>query len=163
LDAVGVFDLAALEHGGVALDCSNRFYSSPNNLLLPGPIRSMGEGWETARRRDDGNDWAQVGLTGEAQVRVAELDTSYFLHNAPGWASLRGRTGGGDWFELLGRTPLRPDTRHRFVIEDAAPADEVRLDIYPDGGMARLRLLGALTPAGRAELGRRWSDAQPAQ
>jgi allantoicase len=163
LDAVGVFDLAALEYGGVAVDCSNRFYSSPNNLLLPGPTRSMGEGWETARRRDDGNDWVQVGLTGEARLRVAELDTSYFLHNAPGWASLRGRTGGGDWFELLGRTPLGPDTRHRFLIEDAAPADEVRLDIYPDGGMARLRLLGALTPAGRADLGRRWSDARPAR
>ncbi|HWN31990.1 MAG TPA: allantoicase [Pseudonocardia sp.] len=164
LDALGVFDLAALEHGGVVLDCSNRFYSAPNNLLLPGPTRSMAEGWETARRRDDGNDWVQVKLAGEGRIRIAELDTSYNLHNAPGWASLRGRSGGGEWFELLGRTPLRPDTRHRFLLpggDSTAPADEVRLDVYPDGGMARLRLFGALTEAGRAELGRRWTEARP--
>jgi len=162
LDALGVFDLAALENGGVALDCSNRFYSSPNNLLLPGPTRSMGEGWETARRRDDGNDWIQVKLTGEASIRIAELDTSYNLHNAPGWASLRGRSGpDGEWVELLGRTPLRPDTRHRFTLADTPPVSEVRMDVYPDGGMARLRLYGSLTPAGRDELGRRWRDALP--
>jgi len=164
LDAVGVFDLAALEHGGVVLDCSNRFYSAPNNLLLPGPSRSMGEGWETARRRDDGNEWVHLGLAGEGVVRIAELDTSYFLHNAPGWASLRGRSGpGGEWFELLARTPLLPDTRHRFLLpggDSTPPADEVRLDIFPDGGMARVRLLGALTAAGRAELGRRWAEAR---
>jgi len=166
LDAFGVVDLAALEHGGVVLDCSNRFYSAPNNLLMPGPTRSMGEGWETARRRDDGNDWVLVRLAGEAQVRIAELDTSHFLHNSPGWASLRGRSGpDGGWFELLERTPLRPDTRHRFLLPEGGggrpPVSEVRLDIYPDGGMARLRLFGELTPAGRADLGNRWSAAQP--
>jgi allantoicase len=160
LDVLEVVDLAALEHGGRVLNCSNRFYSAPNNLLLPGPPRSMGEGWETARRRDDGNDWVHVGLVGEARIRLVELDTSYFLHNAPGWASLRGRSGSaGEWHELLARTPLRPDTRHRFVIpETVDPVSEVRLDIYPDGGMARLRLYGALTPAGRADLDRRWDE-----
>ncbi len=53
----------------------------------------MGEGWETARRRDDGNDWVEVALGGESVIAVAEIDTSYFLHNAPGWATLRGRNG----------------------------------------------------------------------
>ncbi|MBW0110196.1 allantoicase, partial [Pseudonocardia sp. KRD-182] len=83
LDALGTVDLAALEHGGVVTGCSNLFYSSPNNLLLPGPARSMGEGWETARRRDDGNDFVEVALPAEGTVAVAELDTSWFLHNAP--------------------------------------------------------------------------------
>jgi allantoicase len=166
LDAMGVFDLAALEHGGLVVDCSNRFFSTPNHLLLPGPARSMGEGWETARRRDDGNDWVQVRLAGEGVLRLAELDTSYFLFNAPGWASLRGRRGSGDeWVELLRRTPLQPDTRHRFLLDTgpgaSPPVSEVRLEVYPDGGMARLRLLGALSPAGRAELGRRWSATNP--
>jgi allantoicase len=163
LDAAGPLDLAALENGALVEGCSNRFYSSPHHLLAPGPARSMGEGWETARRRDDGNDWVQVALAGEGTVRVAELDTSYFLGNAPGWASMRGRTDrddeGGDWFELLARTPLQPDTRHRFLLPDAPPATSVRLDIHPDGGMARLRLFGALTPRGRADLGLRWFDA----
>ncbi|MDT7598176.1 MAG: allantoicase, partial [Pseudonocardiales bacterium] len=140
----------------------NLFYSSPNNLLVPGPPRSMGEGWETARRRDDGNDWVEVALTGESVITVAEVDTSYFLHNAPGWAALRGRRGDGEWFDLVPRTALQPDTRHRFALaaDAARPATHVRLDIFPDGGMGRLRMHGRLTPEGRAELDRRWSGAR---
>jgi allantoicase len=163
LDALGAVDLAALENGGAVVDCSNRFYGSAQNLLLPGPARSMGEGWETARRRDDGHDWVQVRLGAEAAVAVLELDTTWFLHNAPGAAVVLGRTGGGPWQELLARTPLRPDTRHRFVLAGApagrVPVDEVRLDAHPDGGMARLRVLATPTPAGRAALGLRWFDA----
>jgi allantoicase len=155
----GGVDLAALENGGLVVGCSNMFYSSPNNLISPGLARTMGEGWETARRRDVGNDWVSVRLAAEGVVRIAELDTSYFLHNAPGWAALRGRAG-GDWFELLPRTALQPDTRHRFVLADAPPAREVRLDVYPDGGMARLRLFGPLTDAGDADVRARWADTR---
>jgi allantoicase len=166
VDALGTVDLAALENGGAVLDCSNRFYGSAHNLLLPGPARSMGEGWETARRRDDGNDWVEVGLGTEATAAVVVLDTSYFLHNAPGSAVLSGRVGGGPWRELLARTPLQPDTRHRFVLAGTpageVPIDAVRLDAFPDGGMARLRVFGAPTAAGRAALGLRWFNAVPA-
>ena len=152
LDALGTVDLAAAEHGGRVTGCSNLFYSSPNNLLLPGPARTMGEGWETARRRDDGNDWVEIALAAEGVIAVAELDTSWFLHNAPGWATLRGRSGEGEWQDLLPRTALVPDTRHRFVLAGAAPATAVRLDVFPDGGLARVRLHGRLTDAGRAAL-----------
>jgi allantoicase len=91
---------------------------------------------------------------------LAELDTSYFLHNAPGTAALTGRGPDGE-VPLLPRTRLQPDTRHRFVLDDAPPVDRVRLDVFPDGGMARLRLWGRPTAAGRAALGRRWFDALP--
>lgn len=158
LAALGTVDLAAIENGGHVTECSNLFYGSPNNLLMPGPVRSMGEGWETARRRDDANDWVEIALCSEGRIAVAELDTSYFLHNAPGWASLRGRVG-GDWIELLPRTPLRPDTRHRFLLDDAPPTAEVRMDIYPDGGMARLRLWGSPTSAGHAASAARFRKA----
>ncbi|MDT5070575.1 MAG: allantoicase [Mycobacterium sp.] len=141
-------DLAALANGGRITACSNMFYGSPNNLLLPGTARTMGEGWETSRRRDTGNDWVQVHLTSQGVVNVAELDTSYFIGNAPGWARLTGRDGAGEWFELLPTTELQPDTKHRFLIDDDRPVTEARLDIHPDGGMARLRLFGKLTPDG---------------
>jgi len=164
----GAIDLAALEHGGDVSGCSNMFYSSPKNLISPGLARVMGEGWETARRRDDGNDWVEFRLAGAGVVRLAELDTSWFVGNAPGWASLRAcdaRAGDpgdpGRWAELLPRTRLLPDTRHKFRLDAGAEATHVRLDVYPDGGMARVRLYGDLTAQARADLGLRWLNLLP--
>ncbi len=161
LDA-GPVDLAALENGGLVTGCSNEFYGRPTQLIAPGLARHMGEGWETARRRDGGNDWVEVRLATTGVVRLAELDTSWFLHNAPGEARLTGRSEDGGRVELLPRTRLQPDTRHRFVLPDGPAVTDARLDAYPDGGMARLRLWGTPTPAGRARLGRTWFDALPA-
>ncbi len=159
LDVLGTVDLAAIENGGHVRDVSNRFYSSPHNLLLPGPARSMGEGWETARRRDDGHDWVEIGLGTEGRIALAEIDTSYFLYNAPGSATLRGRSGEGAWQDLLD-TPLQPDTRHRFVLADRPAVTEVRLDIHPDGGLSRVRLWGTPTERGLTHLRTRWESAQ---
>ncbi|MFI9510729.1 allantoicase [Nocardia sp. NPDC052566] len=142
---LGPVDLAALENGALVLDCSNRFYSSPNQLLYPGLARRMGDGWETARRRDDGNDWVRIQLAGLGRIHLAEIDTSYFLGNSPGAARLTGRTADGAEVELLPRTDLLPDTRHRFPITVPDAVREARLDVYPDGGLARLRLYGELT------------------
>lgn len=141
---VGPVDLAALENGGLVLDASNRFYSSPQNLIFPGQAQVMGDGWETARRRDDANDWVRIRLAGPGWVRLAEIDTSYFIGNSPGAAALTGLRADGQWIELLPRTELLPDTRHRFLIDTADVVSEARLDIYPDGGLARLRLFGDL-------------------
>jgi allantoicase len=156
----GPFDLAALENGGRVTAVSNEFYGRPSQLIGRGPARSMGEGWETSRRRDHGNDWVEISLACEGVVTLAELDTSYFLGNAPGTAALTGIGGDGE-VQLLPRTRLQPDTRHRFVLDGAPGVHRVRLDVHPDGGMARLRLWGRPTAAGRAALGRRWFDALP--
>ncbi|WP_232071822.1 hypothetical protein [Phytohabitans flavus] len=140
------------------------FYGPPHRLIAPGLARVMGEGWETARRRDDGNDWVLVKLAAPGVVHIAELDTSHFKGNAPGAASLRGvdaRSADVDdpasWFDILPRTRLQPDTRHRFPIPPAPQAaTHVRLDVFPDGGMARLRLYGELTEDARVTLSARW-------
>jgi allantoicase len=158
----GPFDLAALENGAFVSGVSNEFYSTPHQLIGRGLARSMGEGWETARRRDDGNDWVEVTLACEGEVTLAELDTSWFLGNSPGSASLTGSTADGREVELLARTPLQPDTRHRFVLPGETGVVRVRMDVFPDGGMARLRLWGRPTPDGRAALGQRWFAALPA-
>ncbi|SER55558.1 allantoicase [Lentzea xinjiangensis] len=152
-------DLAALENGAVVTGCSNMFYSSPNNLIAPGQATVMGEGWETARRRDDGNDWVSLRLAAPGVVRLVELDTSHFKGNAPGWASVSAcdeRADPGAWFDLLPRTRLQPDTRHRFVVQETE-ATAVRLDIYPDGGMARLRIVGTPTSDGLVHLRGVWA------
>jgi len=149
-------DLAALENGAVVTGCSNMFYSSPANLLRPGLARVMGDGWETARRRDDSNDWVAVRLACPGSVEVVELDTSHFVGNAPGWAAL-----GYDGGDLLARTALQPDTRHRFAVAGGPVAEQVRLDVYPDGGMARLRVFGIPTPQARAVLADRFLRLLP--
>ncbi|MGH3100661.1 MAG: allantoicase, partial [Thermoleophilia bacterium] len=166
--AAGPVDLAALANGAVVTGCSNMFYSSPTNLISPGEARVLGEGWETARRRDDANDWVELALAGPGVVRLAEIDTRYFVGNAPGWASLGGRDGrtGTDdpdaWVELLPRTRLQPDTRHLFRLPDGPEVTAVRLDVFPDGGLARVRLYGDLSARGLADLGLRWLNSVPA-
>jgi hypothetical protein len=161
LSALGTFDLVALENGGRAEDASDRFYSPPVNTIVPGRSTKMDEGWETRRRRDKGNDWIAYRLVEQGLIRAVEIDTGYYKGNAAGWVSLSARNGGdgdgdGEWSEILPRTRLQPDTVHRFLV-DAAPATHVRLDIFPDGGIARLRLHGSLTDEGARRLTRRWT------
>jgi allantoicase len=160
LDGITV-NLAALADGAKVTACSDMYFGRADNMLMPGLARSMGEGWENARRRDDGNDWAEVRLVGAGLVRVLELDTTHYKGNAPHKAKISAAdrsTGPGEWFTLLPATRLQPDTPHRFLIPDAAPATHLRLDVYPDGGVARLRALGTLTPDGLAGLVRRWKQ-----
>lgn len=148
LAALGTFDLAAIEHGGTVEDASDRFFSAPANLIMPGRSRAMGDGWENRRRRDDGHDWVRLRLAGRGAVRAVEIDTSYYVGNAAGWAALYGRdergADPGEWFELVPRTRLQPDAVHRLPVADPRPATHVRLDVLPDGGVARLRLHGSL-------------------
>jgi allantoicase len=122
----------------------------------------MDNGWETRRRRDKSNDWISYRLAEQGLIRAIEIDTGCYKGNAPGWASLQGRddsaSDSGEWFEILPRTSLQPDTVHRFLTgtHGERPVTHVRLDIYPDGGVARLRLHGSLTDAGADRLAARW-------
>ncbi|HZC69489.1 MAG TPA: allantoicase [Jatrophihabitans sp.] len=155
----GRVDLAALASGGCAESCSNMFFASPANVLAPGRAAVMSDGWETQRRRDDGNDWLVVRLAAPGVLREAVLDTSRFLGNAPGWAALTDADSGA---LLLPRTRLLPDTEHRLRLAGAPPVTRARLNIYPDGGIARLRLLGSVAEEARARLAQRWLGLLPA-
>ena len=135
------------------------FYSSPANVLSPGRAQVMSDGWETARRRDEGNDWLTVRLGAPGVLHEVVVDTSRFIGNAPGWAAL---TDIGSGAELLPRTRLLPDTEHRFRVASAPAARVVRLDVYPDGGISRLRVLGTIPADARDELARRWLELLPA-
>jgi allantoicase len=158
----GTIDLAAIENGGRLIGYSDAFYSSPVNLIMPGRAASMADGWENARRRDGGLDYATFALAGAGLIRQVEIDTSYFIGNAPGSARvLASSQPDNDWRELLPQTRLQPDTRHRFLVAAGQPATAVRLEIYPDGGLARLRVLGELVPDARAELRARYASVLP--
>jgi allantoicase len=157
------FDLAALENGADVASRSDQFYSSPRNVISPGLSRVMGEGWETRRRRKPGYEWLVIRLAGHGEINLAEIDTSWFRGNQPDTASLQtldassgaALTDENAWHDLLPPVKLLPDTPHRYRVY-GAPATHVRLKIFPDGGVARLRLYGSLTEEGLTAMRRRW-------
>jgi allantoicase len=156
-------DLASVHNGGQITACSDSFFSPPSKLLLPGSPHRMGDGWETARRRDGHNDWAVIRLAGRGIPTVVELDTSHYRGNAPDHAILTGQDVTQDpteWFDVLPATRLQPDTVHRFRIPVPRPLTHLRIDIVPDGGLARLRLYGLPTPDAQAALAARYHSAR---
>jgi len=153
-------DLAAMEVGGYVLECSDMWYGHRQNLILPGRSTHMGDGWETRRRRGEGHEWTIVQLAARGTIERVELDTDHYKGNAPGACTIECCDVGAShadapfdaarqaWRELLPRTTLQPHTRHRFAREIARQAcTHVRLNIHPDGGVARLRLFGRLDAA----------------
>ncbi len=155
LKAGELIDLAAVENGGVPLACSDMFFSSMNNLIMPGRSANMGDGWETKRRRGPGHDWLILKLGGSGAIEKIEVDTNHFKGNYPDTCSIEGCIAPGasaadltgtqtHWQEILPRTKLRADTRHYFEGELSPISDctHLRLNIYPDGGVSRLRVWG---------------------
>ena len=151
----GVIDLAALEHGAVVETCSDMFFGSRNNLIKPGPSRTMADGWETRRRRGPGNDWAIIRLATAGSIERVEIDTSHFKGNAPGRMLLEGvhapGVAAGDLIHVAGwrtlvETKAQPHTRHVFdnELRRVGPVTHLRLSVFPCGGVARLRAWGAV-------------------
>jgi allantoicase len=147
-------DLAALEQGAMVVACSDMFFGHRHNLILPGRSTHMGDGWETKRRRGPGHDWTIVRLAARGLIRRIEVDTDHFKGNAPESCALEAcdapdaesdALAGADrrWTAVLSRTALQPDAQHHFEVS-AGPATHARLSIYPDGGIARLRLFGTV-------------------
>lgn len=146
-------DLAAAEHGGDVLACSDMFFGPKHNLIMPGRAANMSDGWETKRRRGPGNDWVIVQLATEGLVQRVEVDTNHFKGNYPDTCSIDGTRAfaSDEWFEVLARTKLQAHTRHIFSdeLEQNGPVTHLRLNVYPDGGVSRLRVHGVATEGGR--------------
>ena len=138
------------------------FFGPKHNLIMPGLAFNMSDGWETKRRRGPGHDWTIIKLGTTGQVKRLEVDTSHFKGNFPESCSLEGceaspaATANMDaflaaphaWRELLPRTKLKANCAHVFRgLADANPVTHVRFNIYPDGGVSRLRLFGKTVPS----------------
>jgi allantoicase len=150
-----LIDLAAVENGGLPLMSSDQFYSHPQNLIMPGRAKNMGDGWETKRRRGPGHDWLILRLGAAGTVRRIEVDTNHFKGNYPDTCMIEGVHMPGaaadrladeftPWVPVLPQMKLAPSKRHFFQKQISAhgPITHVRLNIYPDGGVSRLRLYG---------------------
>jgi len=150
-------DLAAMENGAYIVAANNQHFGAASNLLMPGRGVNMGDGWETRRRREPGNDWAIVALARPGTITKIEVDTAFFKGNYPDRCSIQAAyvKGGTDsslvtqsmfWPTLLGEQKLQMDKQHFFEAELAAigPVTHLRLNIIPDGGVSRLRAWGEL-------------------
>ena len=159
----GMVDLAAAQHGAEVVTCNDMFFGHKDNLILPNRAKTMGEGWETRRRRGPGNDWIVIRLAGAGKIKKIEIDTNHFKGNFPESASVDGCVHGTRdllacdlrdrtdlvWREVLPRTVLKADTRHFFEKELRADAanqkfDYLRLNVFPDGGISRFRAFGVV-------------------
>jgi allantoicase len=153
----GDIDLAAAENGALVVSCSDMFFGHRHNLIMPGRAANMSDGWETKRRRGPGHDWAIIKLARPGAIHSIEVDTSHFKGNFPESCSLEtyNVAGGSDedltdlsisWTSLLPRTKLQAHTRHYFDREllETSVASHLRFNIFPDGGVSRLRVYGKL-------------------
>ena len=145
-------DLAALVNGGKAVAWNDAHFGVPSNMLAPTKGANMGDGWETRRRREPGNDWAVIALGHPGRLKRILVDTAFFKGNYPDRCSIEGtaaetvgENGDEGWFEVLPEVKLQADAEHVFEAADISehgPITHVRLNIYPDGGISRLRLFG---------------------
>ena len=147
-------NLVAVENGGSVVSFSDRHYGAPRNLLMPYHAKNMGDGWETKRRRGPGHDWVVLKLGVPGTIRRVEVDTTHFKGNFPDSCSLQASTAQNptvdalnassfSWKEILPGAKLKANHRHVFTkLQDAGPATHVRFQIFPDGGVSRLRVFG---------------------
>jgi allantoicase len=151
-------DLASVGNGGAVVTASDMYFGSSQNLLMPGRAASMADGWETRRRRGPGNDWAIIKLGRAGRVQKIEIDTTHFKGNYPDECSLEScnspagsnrdslTSSSVEWQVLLPRIKLKPDATHCFEreLQNPGACTHVRLSIYPDGGVSRLRVWGVV-------------------
>ena len=152
----GPVNLASVLAGGRILGVSNRHYGTPWPILYPDAPRNMGDGWETARRRVPGFEWILIALGRPGRLRRIELDTTHFKGNYPKRVSvcaapldsvLIGLDAAAvaaeslHWTDVLPPTAVGPDGRFGFDLDGTADTQVLRLDLHPDGGVARFRVL----------------------
>jgi allantoicase len=162
----GLIDLACEKLGGKALICSDEFFAEKENMLKPGrgifiedkytPQGKWMDGWESRRRRDNGYDWCIVKLGLAGVIKGVDIDTNHFLGNHPPYASLEACVADPDakgdklksanWVEIVPRSPLKPGSQNLFAVASTETWTHVRLNIFPDGGVARLKIFGDVTP-----------------
>ena len=156
--ADGLYEVSSLESGGRIVAYSDAHYGVPFRLIMPGRGVNMGDGWETRRRREPGNDWCIVELGHAAVVERIEVDTAHFKGNYPDRVSLQAArvqqstdqslvTQSMFWPVLLGEQKTSMDAQHFYEadqIMSLGPVTHVKLNIIPDGGVSRLRIWGRL-------------------
>ena len=169
-------DLACEAIGGAAILCNDEFFAQKENLLRAHAAEwreheytdrgKWMDGWETRRYRpadgvapgrdSDIHDWCVVRLGMPGKIRGVVVDTAFFRGNYPDTCAIWAATiddpldvralDSAEWINILPRSSLKGDSKNLFAIDSEQRFTHVRLDIYPDGGVARLRVHGEVVP-----------------
>ena len=116
----------------------------------------MGDGWETRRSRGKNFDWLIIKFGKSGLIKKLEIDTAHFKGNYPDQASVQVSNfdknkgleevinDSHNWKYILDKSKLQADNIHTYEVEDTSieGVTHVRLNIYPDGGVSRLRIFG---------------------
>ncbi|HWR33972.1 MAG TPA: allantoicase [Chitinophagaceae bacterium] len=159
VDAGELVNLAAATNGAKSILCNDMFFSHMDNLIMPGRGINMGDGWETKRNRTpDNRDWVIVRLAHKGMIEKILLDTCHFKGNYPDSCLLEGcdiaykdenrlDSNAIQWKMILPQSKLSADHEHFFEdeIKNKGPFTHVRLSIFPDGGVSRMRLWGKVS------------------
>jgi allantoicase len=148
-------ELSSTVLGGAGVAASDMFYSPISNMLNPGRAENMGQGWETARKRGPGHNWAIIRLAHAGFISRLEVDTNHFKNNAPAACSVDAVCAVDsvvdfltfedfEWQTILPVIALKPHHQHWFELETPQKCSHLRLNIYPDGGISRFRAFGSL-------------------
>ncbi|EAT12217.1 allantoicase [Bermanella marisrubri] len=149
-------DLAYVKNGGRPMACSDMFFSNMENLIMPNRGKDMGDGWETKRRRGGREcDWIIVKLGAKGSIEKVLVDTAHFKGNYPESFTLEAAClephqspdENTEWHEVIGREKLTADSEHFYrhnIQNKGQHFTHVRLNIFPDGGVSRLRVYGFL-------------------
>ena len=151
-------NLADLRLGAKAIYATDEFFAPAERMLdpalaafVPGKYDDHGkwmDGWETRRKRVEGFDYCILRLGLPGVVRGIDIDTTHFTGNYPQAASIDACRSEGDpgesaeWFAILPAASLKGNSHHLFRIDNDRAWTHIRLNIYPDGGIARLRVYG---------------------
>lgn len=156
-------NLASPRLGAEAALCTDDFFAAMGRMLQDAPPVWRPEefddngkwmdGWESRRRRDSGHDWCVVRLGGKGAIYGVDIDTSFFTGNYPRAASVWAvyseamPTERTAWTEIIPSTSLGPNAHHFIETRNPGLYNWVRLNIFPDGGVARLRVYGNPAPS----------------
>ena len=160
----GLVDLASEKLGGKVLLANDEFFAEKENLIKPGrgvfipdKYTEQGkwmDGWETRRKRVPGYDWCILKLGAPGIISGVDIDTNHFLGNHPPYASIDAvclekdvpdnKLTEADWVEILPKVALKQGSQNVFAVANTQRWTHIRLNIYPDGGVARLKVFGTV-------------------
>ena len=156
-----MIDLAQSRLGTKVVDKTDEFFAPAKRIINPwAPVFKEGvfdkhgqwmDGWETRRKRNKGHDYLVLKLGKPGKIHKVDIDTSYFSGNQPNKVSLEAcfskkklPNKNSKWIKILNKKSTKPNSHHFFIIKSKFTFTHVKLNIYPDGGIARLRIYGSM-------------------